>query len=295
MIKLFVLVFVTVVLTSCDVSGVKNPKDSIIDTVETLSSVDSAFVNLKKEFEPVKPDTVKDDLGLPLVWNGKDGLRIEWTIRSQENQINNNDLVLANYEARVARAQVFDSNRGTGAPLPLKLGIGQLIKGWEKALLQMSVGDKGRIMIPSKLAYGDYGYQGKVPRNADIIVEIEIVGKIEPETLSEGVKVYKYKSVDTTFPTPAKNQNVTFDYFTYKKGINPGLYDNSYSKGTPFTVKFENDNVVNGLHQGLSIMRQGEHAFIEIPSNLAYGKSGIAELVPPNTDIVFDLRIESIK
>jgi len=284
-----------ILLTACDVSGVKTPEISKVDTVEALSSVDSAFVNLKKEFEPVKADTAKDDLGLPLVWNGKDGLRIEWTKRSANNPIKKNDLILANYEARVARAQVFDSNRGSNTPLPLKLGSGQLIKGWEKALLQMSVGDKGRIMIPSKLAYGEYGYQGKVPRNADIIVEIEITNKVEPETLPEGVKVYKYKSADTALPTPIKNQNVTFDYFTYRKGDNPGLYDNSYSKGQPFSVKFENDNVVDGLHQGLSILRAGDHAFVEVPSKLAYGKSGITELVPPNTDIVFDIRIESIK
>ena len=293
--KIIIILLTAVAIFSCEVTGVKDAVIDQSDSVITLSSIDSAFVSLKKEIDPIKIDSLKDEKGLPMVWNGADGLRIEWEIRNSENPIQANDLILANYEARVAMGETYDHNREAGKPLPLKLGIGQLIEGWEKALTEMNIGDKARIMIPSKLAYGQNGYLGKIPRNADIIVEIEIVNRILPITLSEGVKVYKYKEGNQDTIAPVKNQAITFNYFTYKLGKNPGMYDNSYAKGQAFTVKFENDNVVDGLHQGLAILKTGDHAFVEIPSKLAYGKSGLADLVPPNTDIIFDLRIESIK
>jgi FKBP-type peptidyl-prolyl cis-trans isomerase len=293
--KILYILSLVILTVSCELAGVNEPTVVAPDTTTTLSATDSAFINLKKEIKPIKSDTATDEKGLPMVWNGNDGLRIEWETRTSKDPIRKNDLLLANYEARVARGEVYDSNREAGKPLPLKLGIGQLLQGWEDGLLQMSIGDKGRIMIPSKLAYGENGYLGKIPRNADIIVEIEIVKKVKPLTLEEGVKVYQYTMGNPTNPLPIKDQAITFDYFTYKTGKNAGMYDNSYAKGQPFTVKFENDNVVDGLHQGLAVLRAGDHAFIEIPSKLAYGKSGLADLVPPNTDIVFDIRIESIK
>lgn len=294
MIKTLQIFALFLFITSCDISGVKKPEILGLDTNQVLSSIDSAFVNLKSEVNPVKADSAKDKNGLAMVWNGSDGLRIEWEKRENTQPILKNDLILANYEARVARGEVYDHNRDA-EPLPLKLGIGQLIKGWEAALLEMNIGDIARIMIPSKLAYGENGYLGKIPKNVDIIVEIEITGRIKPEILSEGVKVYKYKSGDTTNVKPLKNQKITFDYFSYQSGNQPGMYDNSYAKGAPFTMIFENDNLVDGLHQGMAILRANDNAFIEVPSKLAYGKSGLADLVPSNTDIIFDVRIESIK
>lgn len=292
--KTLPFLLILLILGSCEVAGVNEPTIASTDTLETLSSTDSAFVNLKKTVKPILADTVKDEKGMPMVWNGKDGLRIEWENRTNINPIEATDLVMANFEAR-AMGRIYDHNRDAEKPLPLKLGVGQLIKGWEQALLQMSVGDKGRIMIPSALGYGENGYLGKVPRNADIIIEIEIVGKVKPQVLAEGVRVFKYESGPDANKIPVKNQTITFEYFTYKMGKKAGLYDNSYAKGQPFAMKFENDNVVDGLHQGMAVLRSGDRAFIEIPTELAYGNKGLVDLVPPNTDIVFDVRIESIK
>ncbi|MFD1550667.1 hypothetical protein DNU06_06325 [Putridiphycobacter roseus] len=289
---LFILLF-----SNCEIGGIKKHQTANADndSIPELSAVDSAFIQLEKKVEPVQIDSVKDASGNNLVWNGEDGLRIEWKKRSNNGPILKGDVVLANFEARVARGEVYDHNMEVGHPLPLKLGVGQLLKGWETALLEMHVGDIGRIMIPSKLAYGENGYYGKVPQNADIIVEIEIVDKVKPILLSEGVKVYKYSTKDTSSSLPVKDQKITFDYFSYRKGKNAGMYDNSYAKGKPFVMQFKNDNLVDGLHQGMGVLRAGDNAFIDIPAELAYGSTGLQELVPPNTPISFDVRIISIK
>ncbi len=126
------------------------------------------------------------------------------------------------------------------------------------------------------------------------IVDIEIVDVVDPIILDEGVKVYKWKTTDEG-KVPTKNQEITFDYFAFTTGAEGHMYDNSYQIGVPFTFKFQNAGVIDGLHQGMSVMKAGENAFFEIPYKLAYGKKGLLDLVPSNTDIVYDVRILSIE
>lgn len=228
-----------------------------------------------------------------MVLQRNDGLRVEWTIK-KEDQIGTKDVVMVNYTARVAGGEVYDSNKELGEPVPLKCGVGMMIPGWEQGLAEMNIGDKGRIMIPAALAYGENGYLTVVPPKADIIVDIEIVSRIKPMLLEDGVKVYKWKTtVDGA--NPKKNQLITFDYFAYQMGEKPGMYDNSYQNETAFSFKFENASVVDGLHIGMSVMKAGENAFIEIPAKAAYGSKGLLDHVPSNTAIVYDVRVASIQ
>ena len=177
---------------------------------------------------------------------------------------------MVNYKARVASGEQYDSNDEVGEPVPLKTNIGMMVKGLEAGLLKMNIGDKGRILIPANLGYGENGYSTIVPPDADLIIEIEIVRRIEPIVLDEGVKVYTWKKVKNGAQIE-KNQLITFDYFAYTKGEKGKMYDNSYKKSEPFSFRLENDNVIDGLHQGMCVLNQGENAFIEIPASLAYG------------------------
>jgi len=293
--RLLSVLLLILTISSCNLEGVKKkPEQNFFETIDT--TVIDAVEKVNNVITPNKviKDTLDNGAKNDLVWNGPNGLRVEWTLKQKSNRIQKGDVVLVNYKARVARGEVYDSNTKLNKPVPLKTGIGQLIKGWETALLEMSAGDKGRIMIPSKLAYGEAGILGRVPQNSDIIVDIEIIAIIAPIELIDGVKLYKYESV-TEQSYPTKNQLITFHYFAYRTGKKARMYNNSYENGEPFKVKFENDNIVDGLHIGLAQVSANEKAFIEIPAEVAYGEKGLLDLVPSNTAIVFDVRVESIK
>ncbi|MFT4602400.1 MAG: FKBP-type peptidyl-prolyl cis-trans isomerase [Arenicella sp.] len=274
-------------LVSCKLDGVEDQvdNDSIIENLG-VDTIDTAANNL------LLTDTV-DGHANHLVYQRDDGLRVEWDIKNDEKRIQLNDVVMVNYTARVAAGEVYDTNKELGKPVPLKSNIGMMVPGWEAGLLQMHEGDKGRIMIPAAQAYGEDGYMTIVPPKADLIVDIEIVSIIKPTILEDGVKVYKWQKVSKG-ETPKKNQVITFDYFAYKKGEEKGMYDNSYQNEAPFSFKFKNATVVDGLHIGMSILKEGESAFIEIPAKAAYGSKGLLDLVPKNTDIVYDVRIGTI-
>lgn len=288
--KYFFFFGIPFLLVSCDLSGV-NTEDELADNDTGLTVIKDTFTVENHDW--VQPDSVNGQAN-EMVWQRDDGLRVEWTEKQTTNKVELNDVILVNLEARVATGDVYDSNAKLGHPVPMKTNIGMMVPGFQQGLLEMHVGDLGRIMIPSPLGYGENGYRDKVPDNADLIIEIEVVDKIEPIVLEEGVKVYKYESVDTG-SYAVKNQKITFHYFAYTKGKDGHLYDNSYQNGEPFSFKFENDNVIDGLHQGLGQLKAGEAAFIEIPASLAYGSAGIIGLVPANTDIVYDVRVESIE
>ncbi len=289
----FLLISISISLVSCDMTGVDGENGEVDNDLIVENTPDeSDSVEVIGDHEFIN-DTIN---GIPndMVYQRDDGLRIEWTKKNPDKPIELNDVVMVNYEARVGGGEIYDSNKEVGDPVPIKSNIGMMIKGWEEGLLLMNVGDKGRIMIPYTLGYGENGYSTIVPPYADIIVEIEIVSRIEPIVLEEGVKVYKWKSVSEG-AKPVKNQFITFDYFAYKKGEKGGMYDNSYQNQAPFQFKFKNANVIDGLHQGMSVMKAGESAFIEIPSKLAYGSKGLLDLVPSNTDVVYDVRVEKIE
>ncbi|XP_058104653.1 peptidyl-prolyl cis-trans isomerase FKBP53 isoform X2 [Magnolia sinica] len=69
--------------------------------------------------------------------------------------------------------QIFDSNIGQ-RPFKFRLGIGQVIKGWDVGVAGMRIGDKRRLTIPPSMGYGSKG-AGKIPANAWLVFDVELV------------------------------------------------------------------------------------------------------------------------
>jgi FKBP-type peptidyl-prolyl cis-trans isomerase len=67
----------------------------------------------------------------------------------------------------------FDSNIGR-QPFSIRLGAGEVIRGWEEGIPGMKEGGKRKLLIPPDLAYGAAG-KGPIPPYSDLIFEIEVV------------------------------------------------------------------------------------------------------------------------
>ncbi|KAL3040026.1 hypothetical protein AAZX31_01G217000 [Glycine max] len=69
--------------------------------------------------------------------------------------------------------KIFDSNVGR-APFKFRLGVGQVIKGWEVGINGMRIGDKRRITIPPSMGYADKRV-GSIPPSSWLVFDVELV------------------------------------------------------------------------------------------------------------------------
>ncbi len=88
--------------------------------------------------------------------------------------------IAAHYTGRLLETnQKFDSSYDRGEPIEFKVGIGQVISGWDEALLAMKKGEKRVLIIPPELAYGSRGAGRAIPPNAWLVFDVELVGFIQ--------------------------------------------------------------------------------------------------------------------
>ena len=82
--------------------------------------------------------------------------------------------VKVHYTGWLTSGKKFDSSVG-GKPFDLRLGAGEVIKGWDEGVPGMKVGGKRQLRIPPDLAYGSKGISGVIPPNSTLIFDVQLV------------------------------------------------------------------------------------------------------------------------
>jgi peptidylprolyl isomerase len=72
-------------------------------------------------------------------------------------------------------------------------------------------------------------------------------------------------------------------------------FDSSVDRGQPFEFPLGAGRVIQGWDLGVAGMKVGEKRILHIPSALGYGARGAGGVIPPNTDLIFEVELLGIK
>ncbi|OIO11348.1 MAG: peptidylprolyl isomerase [Flavobacteriaceae bacterium CG1_02_35_72] len=103
------------------------------------------------------------------------GLFYKITKPTEGKKASKGDRVSVHYEGKLLNRTIFDSSFKRNEPIDFKLGIGQVIAGWDEGIQLLKVGEEATFVIPSNLAYGSQGAGGVIPPNAALIFKVALV------------------------------------------------------------------------------------------------------------------------
>ncbi|KAH9253587.1 hypothetical protein BASA81_008423 [Batrachochytrium salamandrivorans] len=93
---------------------------------------------------------------------------VKFRPESCDKKSESGDSLSMHYTGTLVDGSKFDSSRDRNSP--------QVIKGWDQGLVNMCVGEKRVLTIPSDLGYGDQGSGQTIPPKATLIFEVELMG-----------------------------------------------------------------------------------------------------------------------
>ena len=170
---------------------------SVIDNIAQGDSIESVEIisvgNAAEEFQAVEAfrifegsrekrlaeEKASAEAELDILAKGFDktssGLRYQILQKGNGIQATKGVTVSVHYKGQLTDGTVFDSSYKRKEPIEFKLGMGQVIAGWDEGISLLRVGDKARFVIPSNLGYGNRGAGGAIPPNANLIFDVELV------------------------------------------------------------------------------------------------------------------------
>jgi peptidylprolyl isomerase len=219
------------------------------------------------------------------------------------------DTLIVNYVGvRSVDGAEFDNSYDRGAPLPLTLGTGRVIKGWEQGLVGVKEGGRRQLDIPTDLAYGDAPPESGagVIKPGDSLSFVVDVVKVIPKPVPAD-------EPDVSIPPTPNQIEQTFTDLIVGDGadIEPGQsvavnvlafsaadgakIDSSWDNGSPLTFTPGNQELPPGLEKAVEGMKVGGRRQVNIPFADAFGEAGNEGLgLPASTDLIMVLDLVAV-
>jgi peptidylprolyl isomerase len=236
------------------------------------------------------------------------GLKVKVTEKGTGRQVQKGDKVTAHYTGTLADGKKFDSSKDRNQPFSFKVGIGQVISGWDEGFQLLNIGDKATFTIPPQIGYGATGAGGGViPPNATLIFDVEVIDAVEgPKPrpaipfevagldtvrMQSGLRFVKVESGNGVKAEQGKYVSVHYTGYL----LDGKKFDSSVERGEPIEFQLGRGMVIKGWEEGIELMHVGDKMRFIIPSELAYGEKGAPGAIPPNATLIFDCELVDVQ
>lgn len=157
-----------------DVIEKGKPKVSLEKANETVRiAMAAAAENKAKENLATEAKFLAENAKKAGVTTTASGLQYEVITQGSGPKPSLSDTVKVDYVGKLLDGTTFDSSIDRGEPIVIPLN--QVIPGWSEGLQLMNVGSKYKLTIPSALAYGPEGAEGKIAPNSTITFEVTLI------------------------------------------------------------------------------------------------------------------------
>lgn len=170
----FVLIGITV-LVSCECGSGHEASRQKVDTTrqgrpeERINATRNFLEKERKSIEAYKKDR---DLDMERTGTGLHYMILKNS--GDTTSVHSRDIVKFNYDIYLMTGELLYSSRDSG-PRTLRIDKEDAVMGLHESLKMLNLGDKGRFILPSHLAFGVGGDQNKVPPMTPLVYELEIV------------------------------------------------------------------------------------------------------------------------
>lgn len=234
------------------------------------------------------------------------------------------DKVKVHYKGTLVDGTKFDSSYDRNQPIDFPLA--NVIKGWTEGIPLLEEGGKGKLLIPSGLAYGQNPPPGSpIKPNSVLIFEVELLEILKEESTPQDVaqpaqpaanqgaiddqiiQDYIAKNKLTAKKTESglyyvidktgngKHATAADKVKVHYKGtlVDGTKFDSSYDRNQP--IDFPLSQVIRGWTEGIPYLEEGGKGKLLIPSALAYGQNAPPGTpIKPNDVLIFDVELLEI-
>ncbi|XP_074833936.1 peptidyl-prolyl cis-trans isomerase FKBP5 isoform X2 [Carettochelys insculpta] len=201
------------------------------------------------------------------------------------------DKVYVHYKGKLANGKKFDSSRDRNEPFIFSLGKGQVIKAWDIGVATMKKGEICQLVCKPEYAYGSAGSVPKIPSNATLFFEIELLDFKGEDLFEDGGIIRRIKRKGEGYSNP--NEGATVEI--HLEGFHGGrIFD---CRDVTFVVgEGEDHDIPIGIDKALEKMQREEHCILYLGPCYGFGEAGKPKFgIEANAELVYEVMLKSFE
>ena len=221
------------------------------------------------------------------------GISIYWFKKGEGDPLKEGDMVNIEYEVKLKDGKIVDGNKlANKKKLPFLIGFNLQTPGWDIAFKELKIGDKVKILIPSKLARGDKGIKELIPPNSDNWLYVNILEKNSPTRTAGHTRVWLLEENKGNKLKFNDENAIIFHAIASTPSVNE--FVNTFRLDKPFIYRTQDHGLVPGLRKALMNAKKFDRLFIVVPPEEAYGKAGYLNFVKPNESVFYNVLVMDV-